>query len=273
MTYTNYFDRKREEESIFENSIRYSDFLAAEKEADSILDEKANIKSQYDLLFYNRFASEYEKKYGTRPYSINDPKVIKKFSEWLKKQSALLNVYADCLRRLKWAPRKTPTRENIYVELYKGDVDSLVKAFPEHITVLSNYATTIDPIKSKNPALSNSEVYVRNGVPSIKTYFCNKPVYLPYDPFVINSLYVHNPYSGIEGRRIESLLHNDDLSVVYGIYGLETDPQLEYKLIELSKLYEELLKDNQTTKLYKSGKEYRSDIGEYQMGIIYKPRK
>lgn len=247
--------------------------IAAEREAESILDEKYTVKSGYQMMFYNRFALDYEKRNGFKPYSINDPKVKKEYNDWLRKQSSLFNIYVDCLRRFKWAPRKMPTDSNYYLELFKGDLDTLKKVFPQHVTVLSNYGSTIDPIKAQDSTLRNIDIHVRGGLPSFKVDAFGDTVYLPLDPHKINTLYVHNPYNLLEERKIKSLIHNNDLSVVYGIYSLASDPQLEYKLIELSKLYTELLKDNQTTKIYLSGIESRSDIGEYQIGLIYKPRK
>lgn len=242
-----------------------------EKDVDDIIDENASIKEKYRLLLYERFAKDYEKKHGKAPYSINDKSVIKEFEVWLEKQALLINIYADCLRRLNWAPRKLPTPGNSYIELFKGDVDTLIKSFPEHITVYSSFASTIDPIKARNVSLCNEDVHVKGKTPTIKREVIGKPIYLPFSPFKINTLYVHNPYSKEEERKIKTLLQNDDLNIVFGIYGLSSDPQLHYKINQLSKLFEELLEKNKRTKIFLSS-DSKPGIGEYQMGLIYKPR-
>ena len=252
----------------------YRSFTDVENSVDSILDENADIKEEYRLLFYSFFARDYEKRHKEPPYSINEIEIIREFEEWLKKQALLTEAYAKCLSRLNYAPRKLPSEGSSYIELYKGDYDTLKKAFHEHITVYSNYATTIDPIKAKDYSLSNNDMHVIRKVPVIKRDIAGKTVYLPFSPFKVNMVYVHNPYSKVEENRIRSLLQNDDLNVVYGIFGLTTDPELEYKLNQLDELFNELLSHNQrTNKFFSDIVNDRKDIGDYKIGLIYKPRK
>jgi hypothetical protein len=249
------------------------DALELEKLAEEALtDDKIDIKQEYYNIFFNKFLKIYKETHNLRVVDPNDPEIIKEYNFWLKKQVLLLGIYIENMKKLKWSPNNRNIVGNKPMELFKGDLDSLKKTFSRNLIVYSKYGCTIGKENYKD-GVHSEEMGVRDYSPSIITYkFGKKPTYLPLCDGSYSTLYIHNPYDHVEEQRINSLLFNDSANIVYGLFGLTLDPELEYKMHKFSDLYKELFEDDPNTRIFQI-RTSREDVGEYQMGLIFKPKK
>lgn len=184
------------------------------------------------------------------------------YDAWIKRRKDLLKVYINFLRFCNLSPNrfKEPS-----IELSKGVFDSLKSEYSKNIIVYSKYANTLGSAKG----VELHDITIRDGVPCFKlqNFEGRPPIILPLNINVYDRYYIHNPYSDKEAKTYEKLVANPDLTVIYGLYGFSKDEGIDEKIEEL-KYLKSYIPNSQFFEL----RGETQKIGEYHVGLIYKPK-
>lgn len=237
-----------------------------------------NLQVEYSRFLYNKFLSEESKiikdpdKFNTAEASGADD-----FDLWLKRREELCRRYSVFLRNCHLNPTKASIKKGSSIELFKGKYDSLKTTWKAAVQLYSKYASTLDYTGKKN-GIFPSVPTVRNGKPGqiLVSPQCDEKIFLPFDTEVHDRYYVHNPENANELRAMESLLQNDDITVIFGLYGFVQDEDLSAKIKRLRALEEVLEKTKEIYPYFFQGKSRRSDsiqLPPYQMLVVYKPKR
>lgn len=227
-------------------------------------------ESKFNQEYYSLFNEMYKSaqksiEQNSNEEDLSKEKGLTEYPEWRKKHLFLLREYSRFLKFCDLNPYKL--RKHSPIELFKGPEDSL-RTMDPYIDVSSIYAGSFENLK-KAGGIQLTNVSVKKGVPChvIKTAW-KTVLYVPFDTEVRDLYYVHNPYNEEEEENILGLLENDDLNVIYGLYGYNLEGNIDEKVEKLRKTKEDL-KDAKFFELHKEN----SHFGEYQIAMIYKPKK
>ena len=227
--------------------------------------EAHSYEEDYSRIFYDKYTSAQDilNNYENL-YEIIDIDNFGDYSSWIRKYTELVKEYSKFLKLCELNPYSF--KRTIPIELYKGSFDSL-KAYFDRLMIYSLYATTIN-YEHNTKNINLDEVVVRDNVPCHKVLQKNKNViYLPFNTELFDTYFVHNPYNKTEEKRIMKLFENDDINVIYGLYGFSYESDIDDKIIDLMNLKSQI----EGSKFYELRKESK-DLGSYHMGIIYKPK-
>ena len=226
--------------------------------------EKSKKDEEYSKIFYDKFTSAQKSIVENADiYDTLEEEKYNDYKTWMNNYRSVLVEYANFLRNCKLNPNKF--KKSCPIELFKGSLDSLRYQFP-NLRVYSKYATTFN-IDNKKLDIIPNDITVRHGNPAYKLLTeSGSIIYLPTNTDLYNMFYVHNPYNKKEENMIHSLLENDKLTVIYGLFGSPDEEDIDKKIEDLRTLKKNLV----GARFY----EVRKDdpkLGEYHIGLLYKP--
>lgn len=224
--------------------------------------ESETFDIEYSKIFYDRYSAAKKKKIDDLILEEDDE--FDDYQSWINKYELLVKEYTKFLRYIDLNP--TRFKKISPIELFKGSFDSLKKS-NGNLWLFTKYANTFNQ-DGKKLGIQLTDITVRDGVPNhiIKTE--NGKVYhIPFNTTGFDTIYVHNPYNKREETMIHKLLDNDNLCVIYGLYGFSEEENIDEKIEHLKELRDKLT----GAKLYEVNKE-TNNLGKIHMGVIYKPR-
>ena len=229
--------------------------------------EEINTEEEYSKLFYDKFSSAQKQlAKNIEDYDQLHESVYAEYDPWLEKRKTLLKEYANFLKYNNLNPNRF--KSNNSIELFTGSYDTLKHCYKNSIEVYSKYASTL---ATTAPAhrIHHMEIGVRNGRPCYVLHVPNSDtkLYVPFNYF-FDRIYVQNPHTSKERSMMERLVANEDLSVIYGLYGSPLEEDIDKRISDLQRLKTEI----EGAKFM----EYRGEtkkLGPYHIGLIYKPRQ